>query len=93
MYSQYSSSPYQPLRADTEGSCTQPCKGSNLLESRYEKRLMLFDFSRRVKPRVIKINECNYRKHATVKHYILMVSVISLNVIGKNKNQLYRLIE
>ena len=25
LYSQYNSSLYQPLRADTEGSCGQPC--------------------------------------------------------------------
>ena len=34
---------YQPLRADTEGSYSQSCKGSNRLESRYEKWLTTVD--------------------------------------------------
>ena len=34
---------YQPLRADTEESCSQASKGSNSLESRYEKRLTTVD--------------------------------------------------
>ena len=38
-FSQFSSNPYQLLRADTEGSGSQARMGNNRLESRYEKRI------------------------------------------------------
>ena len=48
-------------------------------------------FSRKVSPRGINVNQLQFRKHGTVKPNIVTSRVISRNVVGQNRNQLYRL--
>ena len=72
-----SSNPYQLLRSDTEAHSNEWWNGG--------------DLSRKQTPKAINFNECNYRKHGTVKHYSTTIRVISLNVIGQSINQLYML--
>ena len=48
-------------------------------------------FSQKVKPGDINFNGCNYRNHGRVKHNRTTVRVISRDVIGQSRNQLYKL--